>query len=207
MDLKDLEHTYYCFRKAQSDFKGHGFRMPKNFEEHLETKMKEQNKKKLINITRFFKTKWSNIDPYNYFRCGFELWKSFSYIKFLDPKILKLYISRDKIEKRKTRLLKESMLESALYIKRWMKDNNVYTLQDYIKCENGNMSIAVQHYRKGKIDNGFFVFLLTKGLILNNNERNYVPYIAQNYRKIRSNLEKLNEFTRIMEEKINEYRT
>jgi hypothetical protein len=124
-------------------------------------------------------------------------------MKFLEPKVLKLYIARDKIKKRKTRLLKESMLESALYVKKWMKNNNVYTLQEYVQCTNGNISIAVEHYRKGKLDNGFFVFLLTKGLILNNNERNYVPYIIQNYRKIRSNLEKLKEFIRKMEDKIN----
>lgn len=204
MKNEDIKEIYYQFRKAQADFKGRGYRMPKDFEKHLE-KMKEQNRKKLISITKFFLTKWSNIDPYTYFTCGFSLWKNFSYMKFLDEKVMKLYISRDKMNKRDTRLFKQNITNSAYYVKKWMHKNNIYDLNDYINLSDGEIKVAVRHYIKGKIDNGFFVFLLTKGLKLNSNEYNYVPYIKKNYRKMKNNIFKLQKFMKKVEDKINEY--
>ena len=53
-----IENTYFQFRKAQADYNDRGFRMPKDFEKHFNTKFKEPNKKKLIKITGFFLTKW-----------------------------------------------------------------------------------------------------------------------------------------------------
>lgn len=204
MNNEDIRHIYIQFRKAQAEKMGRGYRIPKDFDAHL-NKMKEQNRKKLISITKFFLTKWENIDPYEYFKCGFSLWKNFSYIKFLDEKVMKHYISRDKMKKRETRLFKKSIIGSTSYVKNWMRENNIYSLNDYINLSDGEIKVAVRHYVKGKIDNGFFVFLLTKGLTLNNNEFNYVPYIKKNYRKMKNNILKLSKFMKKVEEKLNEY--
>jgi len=76
-----IEKIYIKFREAQADYFSRGYRLPKNFKNHFNNKFKEQNKKKLIKITGFFLTKWQNIDPYLYFRCGFDLFgKNFSFV-------------------------------------------------------------------------------------------------------------------------------
>ena len=105
--IEQIQETYYLFRKAQADFNNRGFRMPKDFEAHFKKKLSLVNQKKLVKATNWFNTKWSNIDPYIYFTCGFELYKKrFSYIKFFEEKILLLYIQRDKNEKRQIRVNK-----------------------------------------------------------------------------------------------------
>jgi len=119
--------------------------MPKDFESHFNNKFKESNKKKLIQATGYFLTKWSDIDPYVYFKCGFELLKGFSYFHFFDKKVMLLYQQRDKNKKREVKVVKEKLVESAKFVKRYMNDNNL-SFRDYIDYKEGNRSIAVKHY-------------------------------------------------------------
>lgn len=199
-----IEKIYYQFRKAQSDHFGRGFRMPKDFEQHFNNKFKEQNKKKLIKITGNFLTKWQNIDPYQYFLCGFELFgKNFSYMKFMQEKILLLYKNKDKNKKREIRVTKQGLVDSAFFVKRYMRKYGLSSLDDYIHKTEGNRKVAVEHYLKNKIDASFFVYLLGKGMILTDNERCDIPYIQTNFRKLKFNLEDLKDFLIKMGEKIN----
>ncbi len=199
---KHIESIYKAFRKAQADYNNRGYRMPKDFEKHFNTKFSEQNKKKLIKITGWFLTKWQNIDPYEYFKCGFDLNEGkFSYMKFLNEKILLLYKNRDKNKKREVKITKQKLIESAKFVKRWMDRNNA-TLDDYIGTRIGNKRIAVDHYVKNKIDATFFVFLLNKGMILTNTERSDIPYIQTNYRKIQFGLKDIEDFVKKLGEKL-----
>lgn len=197
-----IEHIYLQFRKAQADYNNRGYRMPKNFENHFNNKFKEPNKKALIKITGWFITKWINIDPYKYFMCGFELYKkNFTYTKFFKEKILLLYKTRDKNEKREVRITKEGMVKSATFVKKWMKDNKL-TLEEYLHETNGNQKVAVDHYLKNNIDASFFVFLIQKGMILTDNERAVIPYVQENFRKIKFGLIDIEPFIKKLEERL-----
>jgi hypothetical protein len=208
MDIERIQYTYHCFRRAQADNLGRGFKMPKNFEDHL-GKMSEANKEKLIKASNYFLTKWSNIDQYRYFVCGFKLFKkSFSYMKFLDERILNYYITLDKNKKRETTNIKKDLVESAKYVKKWINDYGK-TLYDYIQIEDkeNGRKLAVTDYIKGKIDTSFFIWLITKGLILTDTDRGYLPYaneFGETYRNIIFEIKNMTSFMNALEDKINE---
>jgi hypothetical protein len=156
-------------------------------------------RKAIIKITGWFLTKWQNIDPYGYFMCGFDLYKkNFSYVKFFDEKILLLYITRDKNKKRDINITKKKMIESAVFVKKWMVKNNA-TLYDYINAREGHLRMAVDHYLKNQIDASFFVFLIGKGMILTDMDRSQIPYIQQKFRKIQFGLNDIRDFIKKLE--------
>ncbi len=200
---KHIEKIYFHFRKAQADHFSRGFRMPKDFEKHFDTKFAEQNKKALIKITGWFLTKWQNIEPYDYFRCGFELHdKNFSYMKFFHEKILMLYKTRDQNKKRKVKITKQGLVNSAKFVKKYMNDYSINSLYDYIGTSEGNQKIAVEHYLANLIDASFFVYLLNKGMKLTDHERGLVPYIGTNYRRIMIELKEMKAFVKKLEGKL-----
>lgn len=204
ISIKDIENIYIQFRRAQSFANSRGFRPTKNFEKYFNEKMKEFNKKFLIEITKFFITKWSHINPYIYFQCGFELLKTFSYKNFFNPKIMLLYIQKDKNKKREINITKKGLINSAIFVKEWMRNNNK-TFNQYIHHKEGNLKIAIDHYLRNKIDASFFVFLIRYGMNLTDDDRSLIPYIQEKYRKIYFGLNDINDFTKKLEVKINEY--
>jgi len=202
INVNDIEKIYIAFRKSQAEYNNRGYRLPKDFEKHFNTKMSENNKKALIKITGWFLTKWQNIDPNLYFQCGFQLYeKNFSYMKFFKDKIILLYKTRDKNKKREIKITKKGLADSAIFVKKWMNKNNA-SLLEYINTREGNQRIAVDHYTKNKIDASFFVFLMRKGMILTDNERSVIPYIQKNYRKITFGLNDIEGFIKKLEEKL-----
>ena len=193
--IEQIKNVYFQFRKAQADFHNRGFRMPKDFEEHFKKKLATINQKSLTKITNWFNTKWSNIDPYLYFKCGFDLYKkNFTYVKFFNEKILMLYKTKDKNEKRQVRVTKEKLIESAKFVKQYMRDNEILSLQEYIDTNDGNQKLAVSHYLKNNIDASFFVFLIKKGMKLSDTDRSFIPYISANYRNINVMLNEMKSF-------------
>lgn len=200
--IEYIEQIYINFREAQADYNNRGFRLPKNFEDHFNKKFKEQNKKALIKISGWFLTKWSNINPYDYFICGFELFKKgFTYTRFFDDKIILLYKTRDKNKKREVHITKKRLVESALYVKKWIEKNNI-DLYKYMSIRDGYQKIVIKHYLENKIDATFLVFLIQKGMLLNDIERSMIPYVQVNYRKIIFGLNEIKDFMRKLEEKI-----
>jgi hypothetical protein len=185
MKIESIKEIYYLFRKAQADYNNRGFRMPKDFEAHFSKKLSTVNQKKLTKITGYFLTKWSNIDPYTYFKCGFDLYKHrFSYVKFFNERILMLYKQRDKNEKREIKVSKRKIIDSAKFLIKYMNENEIFTLQEYIDTTDGSRRLAVTHYLQNKIDASFFVWLIKKGMKLSDEDRSYIPYISKQYRTI-----------------------
>jgi hypothetical protein len=202
MEIQEIEKIYRAFRKAKAESQGTMHRLPKDFEKAL-NKLTEKNRKNLIKITGWFMTKWTNIDPYTYFKCGFDLiGKNFSYVRFFNKKILMLYISRDKIQKRNTRIDKEKLIKSAKFLKKYMRDNEIRTILEYVNKTDGNRKIAINHFLKNFIDPAFFVFLMRKGLTLTEDDRGYLPYISKNYRVLNLKLNDLESFLYKIEEVI-----
>ena len=189
------EFDIYCFfRKEQSIFLNRPYRLPKNWDKHF-SKLSNKNKEMLTRITKYFNTKWSNIDPLLYFECGFSLFKkSFSYVKFLDEKIIKLYITRDKIKKRENIAVKNDMQNSIKFVRNYLNDTNnklCILLTNYGKLKNGNISVAVEHYIENKIGKFFLVYLIMKGYItVNKFELNKLPYITASISTLKSHVKK-----------------
>lgn len=197
------EDIYYFFRKAQSENKGRGFRMPKDFESHLEKKFSKKNREALVMATGFFSTKWENVDPYRYFQCGFELLKTFSYINFFDPRVMRLYVQKDKNIKRESSDYKKDIVRSVTFIKKYMKMNNIIMFDDYLKITHENRKIIIKHYLANKISKFFIVWLMTLGKIsLSDSDIAFMPYISDQYREIRVKLDDIGPFLRKIKGKL-----
>ena len=66
------QDTYTYFRQSQSRFISRPYRLPKDFDKFFNTRLAAKNKEALEIITKWFNTKWSNIDCAKFFDCGFE---------------------------------------------------------------------------------------------------------------------------------------
>lgn len=189
------EQVYYFFRKAQSETKNRGFRMPKDFDAHLNKKFSKANREALILSTKYFNTKWENIDIYKYMQCGFELLKTFSYVKFFDKRVMNLYIVKDKNLKRKMNINKKEIIKSVKFVKRFMKENNIISFKDYCNLSENYKKIVVFHYIHNKIDKFFFVWLIKNGMVyLDDNDKAQIPYITTQYREILAEIDEINGF-------------
>lgn len=202
--MMDAENVYYFFRKAQAESKGRGFRLPKDFETHLKNRFTDKNREALLLVTDFFNTKWENVDPLRYFQCGFELLKTFSYTKFFDPRVMRLYIQKDKNIKREMSNCKKEITESVVFVKKYMKRNNIIMFSDYImKSSKDNRKIVIKHYLDNKVSKFFIVWMMKRGkLSISDNDRAFMPYISDQYREIRVKLDEIGPFLRKVERKL-----
>lgn len=192
---------YLEFRRAS----GKPFRAPKNWDDHLNNKMKHQNREALLTLTAFFNTKWRNINVTKYMSCGFELFPTFTYVKFFDDRIINLYISKDKVQKRECELDKRKIIESAKFIKSQMKNLGISTLKQYARYYNENESLAVSHYLQGHVDSILLTYLIyEKYIFLDDNISANISYILTNMRSLKSKVLSIIEFLKNVEEKMNE---
>jgi hypothetical protein len=204
--IKDVEFVYFKFRKASAEFHNRGYRLPKDFESFLYNRMSKSNREKLIKLTKNFITKWERIDIEQYFRVGFKLFgKNFSYIKFLDDRIITLYKDIDKNLKRDLSDNKKKFTNSAKYVIKYIKSNNLslekYCVQKW--REKGKVSLVINHYIHNYIDKIFVVWLIKKGYFyLNDDEKPLVPYIVDNYRDLYVKLDEMNGFIDKIERKM-----
>lgn len=190
-----IEDVYYYFRKAQAEKNNRGFRMPKDFEKHLETKMSKKNREALEIATNWFNTKWNNIDPFKFMECGFELFKTFSYVNFFDQRVINLYKQKDKNIKRESKLSKDKMKNSMLFVKNYIKENNIKNVGRYCMMKNGYINVTVEHYLNNYIDKFFIIWLIKKKLLkLDDDNMALIPYISDHYRKILPKLDEINDF-------------
>ena len=198
----EIEDVYRYFQRAKSIVSGRGYKFPKDFQGSL-AKMSDPNRAALYKITDYFNTKWHNVVPDVYFACGFEMIPKFTYIKFFDPRIMKLYIHKDKNKKRDTELTKKSLISSAKYVKNFMVINNINSFVLYCNCRQENKCLPVIHYLSNNIDGYFLTWLLYSQLVnLSEDEKSLIPYIMKNYRENVSKLLDVNDFLKKLKEKL-----
>jgi hypothetical protein len=198
----DIETIYRRFRRAQSIAKGTGYRLPNNFESHL-IKMTDSNRAALYKITDHFNTKWNNVDPELYFNSGFELYPNFTYTKFFDPRILKLYIHKDKALKRDKDLTKKSLIKSVSFVKKFMAINHIKSFTVYCFSSHENKHLPVLHYLSNDVDGYFITWLLYSQLLhLSEDEKALVPYVIKKYRENVGKLLNINDFLKKLREKL-----
>lgn len=195
MEDKSVEDIYFYFRKAQAESKSRGFRMPKDFEKHLSTRMSEKNREALRLVTKYFNTKWKNVDVYKFMSYGFELFRNFTYTQFFDQRVINLYIEKDKILKREINISKTSIRDSAFFIKKYMKRKGIPSLSRYCMLRARGSSLPVFHYMQNKVDKFLLVWFINIGYIrLDDDERAMIPYIVEQYREILVKIEEMKDF-------------
>jgi hypothetical protein len=188
-NISNIREIYKNFRKAQASYNNRGYRLPKNFETHFNTKLSDKNREILSLTTKYFLTKWRNINQFEYFLCGFELYKGFSYHQFFDQKVMTLYITKDKNKKRKLKMVSADLQKSKNFVLNYIKENNIKSLKAYGQMKEGEVSLPVQHFTHNFIDKFFLVKLINKGIVvLTDSDRIQVPYIIDQYREIQEEM-------------------
>jgi len=201
--FKNVENVYIEFRKAQSIAKGKPYRLPKDFEKHLNNKMSKVNRKSLSVVTNWFITKWSGVSIGKYFECGFELFNNFTYRNFADPRILKLYISRDKLIKRKAELGKRNIIDSVKFVLKYIREHKIKSTSIYCMIRQDGKSLPIIHYLNNDIDRYFLTWMIREKYVhLNDYEMSVIPYITDKYREILDELAQNNRFLEKLKEKL-----
>ena len=205
----DTLQTYRIFRKSQSNLLNRPYRLPRDWDNYLENKMPVKHREMLELITGFFNTKWINIDPEKYFDCGFELFqKKFSYNKFFDSRILKLYIEKDKIIKREWEIASEDINKSIDFIKRFMGKtphrNDLSLIKQYCILGDG-YRYPIKHFIENKISKYILVWLIMKRYLqLTEEELGLIPIIKENFRLYHTKLYGRPEIIRLLSETFEE---
>lgn len=149
-----IENIYLTYLRMKAESKNRGYRLPKDPSLSIE-KLKQKNEKnyeKLETLWKFFNTKWTDIDLERYFHCGFELFPNFTYVNFLNDKIIKLYIQKNKVEKFHTELNRKTLLKTFKYLKTYFKEHNINSLQEFCSIKEEFEHILIREYIKGNID-------------------------------------------------------
>jgi hypothetical protein len=162
-----------AYRRAKSTYTKIGFRVPKNPEIALK-KLKEADRWNLSNITRMFNEMWANIDPYEYFLCGFELYgKKFLFHCFLRSQVWDVYSEKQKSKQKKIQFVVKSFRESYKYVRQYLSNTNwnktqvsLFTYYCNLYDEKEKDWTVISHFKDGKINKYFLTWLIAKKFFL-----------------------------------------
>ena len=203
--------VYASFRKAQSNHFSRPYRLPKDFEYYSQTKMSPSNRDCLERMAKNFATRWQNIDIDKYMQYGFELFgKGFTYARFLDKRLFNFYVEKDKNEKRETKIEKRTIIQSAKFIKKFIKSvqveqSDIPLLTQSGRIQIGLQSAAVSHYLTNRIDKYTLGWLIDQGVVrLSDQDRAMIPLVVGNYRAFLDRVRRIETFFVRVKESINE---
>lgn len=135
------------------------------------------NREILIKTTGYFNTVFSNVNPYSYMLCGFSLWKTFGYSKFLNENIITEYITYDKRQKRDLGSTHESINRSMEYINK--------PLREYCREGVDDKKRIISDYLLNKIDASIVVYCLFKKYVkFDEFDKGYITIIYNNYDRL-----------------------
>lgn len=203
-----INDIYITFRQAQARALCRPYRIPKDLPGHI-LKMPEKHQANLEKLTQHFNTVFHNIEPDRYFDCGFQLYSNrFSYNRFFDDKILKLYITKDKNLKRDVEISKKNIIKSLKFIIKWIGDRrnkNISLLVQYSSMYDNNTYAPIKHYNQLKIDKYFLVWLIKEKIFrLEDYMKLDIPIIVDNYRNLSYDLATIDGFLIDVKKKIQE---
>lgn len=188
-----IDDIYVKFRKAQSVYSNRPYKIPKDISAFLEKRLTEVNLKNMQKLADALNTNYRNVDVDRYLEYGFELFgKNFSYIKFLDQRLINFYIMKDKNFKRDMELTITNIDKSIAFVKDFMSVGAASVYLRYGQLRDGYESVAIQHFIKGKIDRYFITWLIFKNyLVLLDGDRELIPLITEQYRNYIYELKKM----------------
>lgn len=161
----------------------------------------------LETLSKRFITVWSEISPYKYFECGFDVYKKkFHYGLFMKREIMKLYINRDKAKKHNTQLNKKELIKSLMFMENYISKNKI-TFNQYCMREHNGLALPVYHYIHNKINKYFLVFLIRcKYFSLSDKDVPYVPYVVEDFRVVMFELQEIERFINKLKGRIENYK-
>ena len=154
-------------------------------------------------ILLFFASKWQNVDPEIYIRCGFDLFrKEFCFDRFFDDRIMRKYIQHDKSKKRELFDSKQSLIDSAKYVLSYMKEHKI-SFNEYLVSTIGMRKLIIEHYLKNNLSPLFFCyFIYLKQIKLNDEDAMFLPYINIQYKRCMPLIKKNEDFLMKIEDKL-----
>ncbi len=159
------------------------------------SKITDSNLQNVINLTNLFNTRWSNINIDEYMKCGIELWKGFSYSKFLNAKVIKKYISNDKKYKRNS-VTREKLEKSFEYL----KNNNYISLSKYCDDKVDGICKPIYDYIHNDINRILMEYILLNKMIKPNEiELMYVSSLLQNKKDANQRVKSFGRYIKKME--------
>lgn len=206
--MYNIDDIYVKYRQAQARYHNRPYVIPKNLNDFFK-KMNKKSYYKLELLTKKFNTAFRYINPDIYFDCGFSLYKrGFTYHRFLDEKVINLYIIKDKNIKRDITISKRGIINSIKFITKWIgekRNKKISLLLQYSSMYDNNRLAPIIHYNMNKIDKYFFVWLIRDGYIkLSDEMKNEIPIIINNYRNLIFDLTSIDSFLSTVEKKIKE---
>lgn len=184
--MYDVLTVYVKFRLARMEATKTYRRMPKNIKEHYEN-LNDSQKFHFENITKVFNESLYDIDPYDYFICGFELYgpKGFSYNRFLHSDVIATYRQKEKSKNLQMRYLVESFKKSYDFMKNYMEKKSYRSSMFIAYCNlyENDMKAPLYHFKISYVNKYFLCWLIEcKYLILTNEERSDIQSVMEKYR-------------------------
>jgi len=180
-----IQEVYEIFRRVQGRSLGRPYKLPKDFNAWY-IKSGKATQDNLDMVTKFFNTKWANVNPEEYFEAGFNLFKNFTYHQFQNPKVMNFYIDKDKLKKRTIIGCKADLMKGLKHI----KDTYNVTIEVYCRMKDKNLSQPVSDFLANKIGKYSLAYMIYKRhLVLEDHERALVSLITTNYRDLVAEIE------------------
>lgn len=203
MDAFEVFHTYQVVRAR---VKCQALRMPKDFDTYFNSKLLPIHRENIRKMARYSITVWQNIDIEEYFKCGFEVFKTFYFDKFFDKRIIALYKDKMRIAKFAEKNLKQDLIDSAKYLKQKMHEFEIKTLEEYCKHSKGHFPIIFEDYLKNKVNAHLIVYCQMKKYISLKEDicYEYLSTIIDRYRDYRAEVSRNIEFLNKIEDILNE---
>ena len=102
-------------------------------------------------------------------------------------------------------ITKKEIMKSMKFIKSYMIENNISSLNRYCMLEKNFMKVVIIHYIDNRVNKFLLVWLIKERFLnINDDDRSQIPYIVAQYREILLKLNNLNGFLEKLKEKLNE---
>lgn len=158
---------YQNYRQSQTQFLGRtGYKTPKDWVKYFTEKLSNNQQDNLTRASKYFSTLWTDVNPKEYFDCGFQLHgKRFSYHLFFDKKIMLLYKRHDKNQKNEFKNMKKSLVNSVKFVLIQTKNKKcINPLMCYCDMMDGpERHKIVSDYLKNNVCGYFLVWMAAEG--------------------------------------------
>jgi hypothetical protein len=182
----DVCSVYVKYVTAGTHSKCRPRRIPKDVPTFL-AKMNPRDREQFDNITKVFIESYYDVDPYDYFLCGFELYnKYFVPNKFTNKDIISVYRQKQKSKNDLYYSVVTDFKKSYNFTKEYMKGKKIRSSMFLAYCNDyiDNKKAPIYHLSKYKVDKYFLCWLIeNKFLSLNDSDRKEISLLLRNYRQ------------------------
>lgn len=172
---------YVIFKTVENEVKGKNTKILD--EESYSKRVSEKNRMVLQELAGLFNTRYVNVNPHSFVKCGFDLYKSFDYSKMLRDTVINLYIQRDSRLKRNPNEPIGKIISDLKFVDR--------NLNKYANEFTNNQRTIIRDYVFNNIGSTLLVYCIWRGMFEPNDiEWEYLNIIKNNYPLFEKNVTK-----------------